>query len=134
MQCPLSSSLYLHGWSSEVRTFYPGKSNSFNSRGLILTLTEHTIVVIYLRITCQPKKWAHFLNLSYLSDHNNLDCTQHYWEGLTSNSLENGCVQNNSNYSVWSTNISKHRDWKTFQQQIWPKAFSVKLSTVQVII
>ena len=64
--------------------------------------------------------------------HNNLDCTQDYWGDIRSNSLEIGCVQNDFNYCIRSTDISKHRLWKTFLQQIWLKAFPVKLSIVQV--
>ena len=52
MQCPLSS----YGWSSEFVHFSLGSQILLIHLGLILTLTEHTFVVIYLRITCQPKK------------------------------------------------------------------------------
>ena len=46
--------------------------------------------------------------------HNNLNCTQDYRGDIRSNSLEIGCVQNDLNYSVWSTDLNKHRLRKTF--------------------
>ena len=82
---------------------YLGWERDQNYAGLAYTaVASHMLSILkalwWSKTQTQKISGVCYCKHKLFSDHNNLVCTHNYWEGLRSNSLEKGCVQNDSNY------------------------------------